>query len=372
MQETTNSINSAVSLPKTVVPGQWPTALAPMQDVTNLPYMRVVARRGSPDYYFTEYFRVHGSSRLDPRILRSITENPDGRPVFAQLIGENLTDLRRTVRNLREYPVAGIDLNMGCPAPRVYKKNVGGGLLRDPEAVDGILGTLREESPTLFTVKMRIGFEDDRHFDTLLRLLAKHKVDLLSLHVRTVQGGYRSEPSYEHARRAVDRLPCPVLLNGNISSATVAHQEVMRSGAHGAMIGRAAIRNPWIFRQIRQMQANEKVFRPKLEDVYIYVEELYEEFSDSQVPEVKQVARMKKFLNFVGLGVDARGGFLHQMRRSRTKDELFSICSKFMREGGRGATPFHDQVPPVVNSVPSSTFSSASSSCSSEFDFPSS
>jgi tRNA-dihydrouridine synthase len=261
---------------------------------------------------------------------------------------------------------------MGCPAPRVYKKNVGGGLLRDPEAVDGILGTLREESPTLFTVKMRIGFEDDRHFDTLLRLLAKHKVDLLSLHVRTVQGGYRSEPSYEHARRAVDRLPCPVLLNGNISSATVAHQEVMRSGAHGAMIGRAAIRNPWIFRQIRQMQANEKVFRPKLEDVYIYVEELYEEFSDSQVPEAKQVARMKKFLNFVGLGVDVRGEFLHQMRRSRTKDELFSICSEFMREGGRGSTPFHDQVPPVVKSVPSSAFSSASSSCSSELDFPSS
>jgi tRNA-dihydrouridine synthase len=260
---------------------------------------------------------------------------------------------------------------MGCPAPRVYKKNVGGGLLRDPEVVDGILGTLREESPALFTVKMRIGFEDDRHFDTLLGLLAKHKVDLLSLHVRTVQGGYRSEPSYAHARRAVDRLPCPVLLNGNISSATVAHKEVIRSGAHGVMIGRAAIRNPWIFRQIRQMQANEKVFRPKLEDVYVYVEELYEEFSDSQVPEAKQVARMKKFLNFVGLGVDPRGRFLHQMRRSRTRDELFSICSKFMREESRGETPFHDQVPPLESRASSSTFSLASTSCSSEFDSPS-
>jgi tRNA-dihydrouridine synthase B len=372
MQETIDTKNKAVSLPDTVLPGQWPTALAPMQDVTNLPYMRVVARRGSPDYYFTEYFRVHGSSRLNPRILRSITENPDGRPVFAQLIGENLVDLRRTARNLREYPVAGIDLNMGCPAPRVYKKKVGGGLLRDPQAVDRILGTLREESPTLFTVKMRIGFEDDHLFDTLLGLMAKHNVDLLSLHVRTVQGGYRSEPSYAHAKHAVDLLPCPVLLNGNISTATVAHKEVIKSGAYGAMIGRAAIRNPWIFRQIRQMQANEKVFRPKLEDVYIYVEELYEEFSDSQVPEAKQVARMKKFLNFVGLGVDARGEFLHQMRRSRTKDELFSICSKFMCEEGRGATPFNEQFPPVVNRAPSSAFSSSSSSCSSEFDFPSS
>jgi hypothetical protein len=115
------------------------------------------------------------------------------------------------------------------------------------------------------------------------------------------------------------------------------------------------------------MQANEKVFRPKLEDVYVYVEELYEEFSESQVPEAKQVARMKKFLNFVGLGVDPRERFLHQMRRSRTKDELFSICSRFMREEGRGATPFHDQVPLPGTGVPSSASSLSSTSCSSEF-----
>jgi len=341
-----------------------------MQDVTNLPYMTVVARRGSPDYYFTEYFRVHGSSRLDPKILRSITEKPDDRPVFAQLIGENVADLRRTARNLRQYPVAGIDLNMGCPAPRVYRKNVGGGLLRDPKAVDRILGALREESPDLLTVKMRIGFEDDRHFDALLDLLDKHSVDLLSLHVRTVRGGYRSEPSYEHASHAVDRLPCPVLLNGNISSARVACQEVSKSGAYGAMIGRAAIRNPWIFRQIRQTQANETVFRPNLKDVYAYVLELYEEFSSVEVPEVKQVARMKKFLNFVGLGVDSQGIFLYHMRRTRTKNELFSVCSRFMIEEGRGGISFNDQVSPASYCSSPSESSSASNSCSSEFGFP--
>ena len=372
MQETSNFANRVVSLPETIAPGQWPTALAPMQDVTSLAYMRVVSRRGSPDYYFTEYFRVHGTSRLDPKILRSIEETPDGRPIFAQLIGENLTDLRRTVKELREYPIAGIDLNMGCPAPRVYKKNVGGGLLRNPKVVDRILGTLREEIPTLFTVKMRIGFEDDRHFDALLELLEKHEVNLLSLHVRTVRGGYRSEPSYPHARHAVKSLPCPVLLNGNITSADVARKEVIGSGAHGAMIGRAAIRNPWIFRQIRQMQANEKVFCPKLEDVYLYVKELYEEFSDSRVTEAKQVARMKKFLNFVGLGVDSRGNFLHQMRRSRTRDELFSICSEFMCKGGRASTPFHHKALCSAYGATDPPLSLGSNSCSFEFESPSS
>ncbi len=104
-----------------------------MQDVTDLAFMRVVAAYGPPDYFFTEFFRVHAQSRPERHILRSIDENDTGRPVFAQLIGEDIPHMLRTVEALARHPIAGIDLNLGCPAPKVYKKNVGGGLLRDPE-----------------------------------------------------------------------------------------------------------------------------------------------------------------------------------------------------------------------------------------------
>ena len=103
------------------------TALAPMQDVTDLDFMNAIAEYGCPDYFFTEYFRVHETSRLDKPILRSIVENTTNRPIFAQMIGESIPDLVRTARLLSQYPIAGIDLNMGCPAPRIYRKNVGGG-----------------------------------------------------------------------------------------------------------------------------------------------------------------------------------------------------------------------------------------------------
>lgn len=343
MQAPIVEFSGQASLPVTLVPGQWPTALAPMQDVTNLPYMKVVAERGSPDYFFTEYFRVHAHSRLDPSILSSITENPSGRPVFAQLIGENLEDLRRTVRDLAPYPVAGIDLNMGCPAPKVYKKNVGGGLLREPGKVDRVLGLLREEIPGLFTVKMRIGFDDDTPFETLLDLLEKHAVDLLSLHARTVRGGYRSSPSYPHVKRAAERLNIPVLANGEVSSADKAERVLGETGAHGLMIGRAAIRNPWIFRQLRELQAGTALFRPRLSDVYGYVEDLYDAMSGPSIPELAQVARMKKFLNFVGLGVDSAGRFLYEMRRTRTRSELFEVCSRYMLANGNADVFFPDE-----------------------------
>ena len=158
-----------------------------MQDVTDLAFMQVIEGCGCPDYFFTEYFRVTQTSKLERHILRSIDENGTGRPVFAQMIGEDIEHLKRTARELKDHPVAGIDLNMGCPAPKVYRKNVGGGLLRDPDKVDAILGALRESIDGLFTVKMRIGFETTEHFERLLMLINKHEVDLLSLHGRTVR-----------------------------------------------------------------------------------------------------------------------------------------------------------------------------------------
>ena len=189
--------------PAGVIPGQPLTALAPMQDVTDLPFMRVAAHYGAPDYFFTEFFRVHGQSRPEKHILRSITENQTGRPVFAQLIGEHIPDMVRTARDLLHYPIAGIDLNLGCPAPKIYKKNVGGGLLRDPAKIDELIGAMRDAIPGLFTVKMRIGFEDTANYDSILGLINRHSVDLLSVHGRTVKGGYRSEVNYDFIGHAV-------------------------------------------------------------------------------------------------------------------------------------------------------------------------
>ena len=120
-------------------------ALAPMQDVTDLAFWKLTADYGGADLYFTEYFRVHSTSNLERWILRSITENPTGRPVIAQMIGNDIPSLARTARELQQYPVVALDLNLGCPAPVVYRKCAGGGLLREPQRVDSILGALREQ-----------------------------------------------------------------------------------------------------------------------------------------------------------------------------------------------------------------------------------
>ncbi|HXA80474.1 MAG TPA: tRNA-dihydrouridine synthase family protein [Opitutaceae bacterium] len=318
------------ALPSPLAAGLPLTALAPMQDVTDLAFMRVIAHYGAPDYFFTEFFRVHSQSRPEKHILRSIDENTTGRPVFAQLIGENLPDLARTVDELLRHPVAGIDLNLGCPAPKVYKKNVGGGLLRDPDKIDQILGCLRAAAPGLLTVKMRIGFDDTAHFDRVLDLINTHRVDLLSVHGRTVKEMYRSEVHYDFIARAVARVRCPVLANGNLTSVAKAASVLASTRAAGVMIGRHAIRNPWIFRQCREHFSGQPVLRVTLADVRDYIERLYRATQLPDVPELAHIAKMKKYLNFVGQSVDPAGAFLHAMRRAETEVGLFSVCDQHL------------------------------------------
>ncbi len=317
-------------LPASIMPGQPLTALAPMQDVTTLEFMKVISEYGSPDIFVTEFFRVHDSSRLEKHIVRSIDENHTGRPVFAQLIGEAIPHLERTVNDLLKHPIAGIDLNLGCPAPKVYKKNVGGGLLRDPARVDQILQALRAACPGRFTVKMRLGFEDSSPYSEILDSVRRHRVDLLTVHGRTVKGGYRSSVDYDLIAAAVARVPCPVLANGNVTSAQSAVRIVQHTGAAGVMIGRHAIRNPWIFAQCRQAFAGISITTNTLEDVDGYVRRLFEATKLPGIPELAHVNRMKKFLNFVGQGVDPYGAFLHDMRRSQSAAELFSVCDQHL------------------------------------------
>ena len=327
------SLPRPATLPASLVPGQPWTALAPMQDVTDLAFMRVIAHYGAPDFFFTEFFRVHAQSRPEKHILRSIDENTTGRPVFAQLIGEDLGHLARTATELLQHPVAGIDLNLGCPAPKVYKKNVGGGLLRDPGRIDEILGMLRAAVPGLFTVKMRIGFEDARYFERILELVNIHRVDLLSVHGRTVKEMYRSEVHYDHIAKAVASVRCPVLANGNITSAAKAQEVLKHTGAAGVMIGRHAIRNPWIFRHCRELFAGKPITPVTLGEVREYIERLYRATQSPGLPERAHVNKMKKYLNFVGLSIDPEGRFLREMRRAQSEAELFQVCDSILLAG---------------------------------------
>ena len=303
-------------------------ALAPMQDVTDRAFWQLITRYGGADVYYTEYFRVHPDSHLEKWILESVIENPTGKPVVAQMIGNDIPSLVRGAKELQEHAVAAIDLNLGCPAPIVYRKCAGGGLLRDVPRIEGILGALRAAVQVKFTVKTRLGFDDTETIEALVPLFEKHGVDLVTIHGRTVSQMYREGVRYDLIGAARERLPCPVLANGNIGSAQDAEAVTKQTGVHGLMIGRGAIRNPWLFEQIRQHFRGEAVFQPSREELLTYVEELYECVTMPGTRELDQVNRVKKHLSFFGPGLRDAETFLHDMRRCTTRAGLLEVCER--------------------------------------------
>jgi nifR3 family TIM-barrel protein len=305
-------------------------ALAPMQDVTDLAFWGVLAGYGGADLYWTEYFRVHRDSHPEKYILDSIMQNPTGRPVIAQMIGNDIPALVRTARALQQLPVAAIDLNLGCPAPVVYRKCAGGGLLREPAKIDAILGALRDAVTIPFTVKTRIGFDTAEGFDPLLALFAKHGVDLVTVHGRTVQQMYRPGVRYDLISRAASQLQCPVLANGNIHGPQQALAVLAETGARGLMIGRGAIRNPWLFRQIRELRRGAVPMLPTGREALAYIAKLWESQTTPEARESARVQRLKKFMNFIGEGVEPPETFLHEIRRAATEADFFRICARYL------------------------------------------
>jgi tRNA-dihydrouridine synthase B len=306
--------------------------LAPMQDVTDGPFWRVMARYGGPDVYYTEYFRVHADSRPERHILAAIEENPAGKPVIAQMIGQDIAALVRTAGELQKRAIAGIDLNLGCPAPIVCRKEAGGGLLRNPAKIDAILKELRAAVHRQFTVKTRLGYDRPEEFPALLDVFRGHAIDALTVHGRTVREMYGPVVHYDAIAQAARLMPCPVFANGNVRCVASARRITELTGTAGLMIGRGAIRNPWIFQQIRDAAAGREPFAPTRVDLRDYIDVLHRETCASSPHEAGQVGKMKKYLGYIAPGLGGDDSFWRELRPALTLHDLFAICDRHLAE----------------------------------------
>ncbi|MDR2720863.1 MAG: tRNA-dihydrouridine synthase family protein [Puniceicoccales bacterium] len=315
------------------------TALAPMRNVTTRAFCDLFLHCGEPDLYVTEFLRVHVSSTIERNIEEILVNRKSTCPIFVQLLGREPVELIRVVELLSRYDIQGIDFNFGCPMPKIHRKGVGGALLEKPWVMDKILSEVKKNIQLPLSVKIRTGFEDDDMFEQIINTLMRHDLSHVTVHARTVRALYRERVDFDCVKAAKAMLKCKVFANGDINSAQQACDVVKQTHCDGVMIGRAAIRNPFIFRQIRELRAGMMCFIPKFRDIHVHILRLVDAVEKTFSNEKKQVGHLKKYFNFIGQCVDRQGEFLRHIRHATSKNEMFAAINSFI--GQRADEDFH-------------------------------
>jgi len=222
--------------------------LAPMAAVTNAPF-RLVARECGAGRLTSEELDSRAVVEGNAKTWQLALFLPEERPISLQLLGADPDVLAEAARRLEATGPDGIDLNMGCPVPKIVKKGQGAALMRDPLAAAIVFRTLRKAVQGLFTIKIRGGW-DDRSINApeIARVAESEGVDAITVHPRTRCQQYTGRAAWDVIASVVDAVAIPVIGNGDVRS--VADAEAMRAATRCAavMIGRGALGRPWIFR----------------------------------------------------------------------------------------------------------------------------
>ena len=222
--------------------------LAPMAGVTNAPF-RLLARECGSDPVTSEEIDaralVHDNSRTR-EIARFL---PEERPITMQLLGSEPDILAEAARRLEAEGADAIDLNMGCPVPKIVAKGQGAALMRDPLAAAVVFRTLRKAVTGRFTVKIRGGW-DDRTLNAveIARLAESEGVDGITVHPRTRSQQFTGRAPWDVIASVVAAVRVPVIGNGDVRSVDDARAMMTATGCAAVMIGRGALGAPWIFR----------------------------------------------------------------------------------------------------------------------------
>ncbi|MGP1579981.1 MAG: tRNA dihydrouridine synthase [Wolinella sp.] len=234
--------------------------LAPLAGYTDLPFRSVVKSFGA-DITVSEMISVHALAYKNRRTAQMVQKAENETPYSVQIAGHDTEIIKRAVERLNTLEGIDIlDLNCGCPAPKVTHHGSGSSLLKDLDKLVGILRLMREVSTIPYlSAKVRLGFER-KIPEEIAHALGDSPIDFVVVHGRTKIDGYKKEKiDYEAIARMKQILKVPVIANGEIDSFQKAREVRESTGADGLMIGRAAISKPWIFAQIKKGMSEESI-----------------------------------------------------------------------------------------------------------------
>jgi len=225
-------------------------ALAPMANITTMPFRSICGEMGA-DIVYTPMLSSNAIIHNSEKTLDIATFLPQEKPLILQIFGYD-GDLLSRAANMaqRALEPAGIDINMGCPAPKITGNESGSALLRDLDKSTKIIEKIRNNYQGQLSVKLRLGW-DKYEILEFVQKLERIGIDAVAVHGRTAKQGYRGESDWKAIDEVANSVQIPVIGNGDINSWKIASQRLDNTQLAGIMVGRATLGNPWIFKEIK-------------------------------------------------------------------------------------------------------------------------
>mgnify|MGYP000073364651 CR=1 FL=1 len=260
-----------------------------MEGVGHPTFRHVVVDKGGVGMTCTEFVRITRLGVHEERVEQAVVKSADT-PLSVQVMGREKEHMATAAAVVERAGADVVDINLGCPSPKAVRGGVGSAMLKDLPLLADVLGAMREAVGGLLSAKIRAGFDDKQHVEDIARCVQDAGADFIAVHPRRRIDRYQGVADWRIIRHLVDMLDIPVVGNGDVWCAKDALRMQQETGCAAVMMGRGALRNPWLFRQVSELRPlldddlegdvdDDAVFRPSGDDLADHFERILQLFT---------------------------------------------------------------------------------------------
>jgi len=307
-----------------------PFILAPMAGCTDLPF-RLLCREYGADLCYSEMIDCHDLVALKPDCLELLQTNVAEQPVAMQLFGSDPATMGEAAAILSEYPIACIDINLGCPMEKVIQQGAGAALMKNPRLAEKIITSVCKNSTKPVTIKIRSGW--NQHTITapeIARIAEDAGAQAIAIHARTWSDGFTGPIDHRVILQTMAKVSLPVFANGDITSHEQGLALLKKIGCAGVMIGRAAIGNPWIFKQIFELLDGNSPHPVTIQE-RIHIVKQHLAFHVEQYGQ-RGVMTFRKHMSWYFRGIEGAKPYKQQLHTANTHQEVNTILDSIAED----------------------------------------